>query len=146
MQISWEPVVFPDVEALVVGYLTQRPELQGVPIGIHLPDGSDGTQAAAVVHRTGGTFAEYHLLDAPLVEIETYGPDKAMAHELARRVRALLSGMASAAHEGALVSGVSEQDGPSWRPDPARPQVIRYVQTMRLLVRPLESPPNLPAP
>lgn len=141
MHVSWEPSVFPDAEALVVRYLTRRTELDGVPIGIRLPDTSDGTQAAVVVNRVGGAFTEYQLLDAPLVEIETYGSDKATAHELARRVRGLLSGMPSVVHEGALVSSVSEQDGPTWEPDADRPEAIRYVQTARLLVRPFDSPP-----
>lgn len=130
--------VFPDAEALVGDYLAARPELAGVPVGPVLPAGNDGTQPAVVLIRDGGAYREYAVLDEAQVRIETYGPGPAAAHELMRRVRALLAGLPEVSIPGAVVSDVTEETGLRGLrrlTDRNQPERTRYALNVRLLVR-----------
>lgn len=115
--MSGEPVFFPDVEALIVTFLAARPELADIPVDVTPPEDFDGTALAVVVSRVGGGFTQYQRLDSALVDLETYGPDKTAAHDLARTVRALVALMPTTHHDGAVVSDVAEDRGPRWQPD-----------------------------
>lgn len=129
------PLFFPDVEQLVVTFLGTRSELGGIPVGVDLPAGFDGTQRAVVVTRVGGAFLDDDYLDDALTRIDSYGPDKAVAHSVARLVRGLLPLLTEARHtDGVIVSEVSEVQGPYWFSDKQHAYANRYLMRYRLIV------------
>lgn len=130
------PVVFPDVERLVVDHLKNRPELAGVLVDNRVPPGFDGTQKAVLVSRSGGAWVEDLRLDRPLVDLEVYGPDKPTAHALATAARTALLTVRGTAYGTAYVTDVAEADGPRWLPDWNHAAASRYLSTTRLSIRP----------
>ncbi|MFC6884688.1 MULTISPECIES: hypothetical protein [Actinomadura] len=129
--------VFPDVEAAVASYLTSRPEMAGIPVGSSLPSGHDGTTPAVVLIRDGGSYREDEALDDAQLRIETYGPGVTGAHEVMRRVRALLAGLPSHAFPGFVIGDVTEEGhlrGLRRLTDRTRPEFTRYCLNVHLLV------------
>jgi hypothetical protein len=124
--------VFPNIERLIVSFLTARPEMDGVTVDLALPVDSDGDAPAVVPTRIGGRFVEYQQLDQALVEIATYGPDKESALDLAMTVRGLLASLP----DGSPVTDVAEDTGPRWQSDPDRPKAARYITQPLITVRP----------
>jgi hypothetical protein len=122
-----QPLVFPNIERVVVAFLDARPELDGVSVGIDLPPGFDGTQRAVRVNRVGGVFVEDDLRDNALTRIDAYGPDKTAAHAVANLVRGALPLIPQARHaDGVVVSDVAETEGPYWFPDSRNANASRY--------------------
>jgi hypothetical protein len=116
-------LVFPNVETLLVAFLSGRAEMAGVPVGVRVPAGFDGTSPAVVVTRVGGEFSVDDNLDRTLVRVDTYGHDKAGALDLAGTVRGLVWLMPATQPP---VTDVSEFRGPSWLRDPAFANANRY--------------------
>ncbi|MCI3274976.1 hypothetical protein [Streptomyces cylindrosporus] len=125
-------VTFPDVERLVVDFLTDRAELAAATVDNVPPAGFDGTQQVVLVSRSGGAWIDDQHLDTPLVDIEVYGPDKTTAHTLALKVRAALLALRGTLYGTASVTDVVEADGPRWLPDWNRSAANRYYSTVRL--------------
>jgi hypothetical protein len=131
-----QPLVFSNVESLLVAFLGGRTELSGVRVVVRLPADYDGLSRAVVVSRVGGEFASDDYLDRALVRIDTYGPDKGAALDLAGTVRSLVWIMPdSALANGVIVTDVAENRGPSWLRDPAFASANRYTTRYLLLVR-----------
>jgi hypothetical protein len=128
--------VFPDIERLVVDTLAASPGLSGVVVDNRVPPGFDATTRAVLVSRAGGIWVDDEHLDHPVVDLEVYGPDKPTAHTVSLTARALALGLRGVVYGGAAVLDVVEQDGPRWLPDYVRPNVNRYLFTVRLSVRP----------
>jgi hypothetical protein len=120
------PLGFPDVERLVVDYLSARSELSGVPVVVTLPGGFDGTVSTVLVTRVGGVYAVDDRLDRALVRVDAYGPDKTGAHRLALVVRGLLWVMP--------VTDLAEERGPHWLPDTPHNRAARYMARYQLTV------------
>lgn len=130
-------VTFPDVERLVVDLIKDRSELAGALVAVDAPaSGFDGTQRAVLVSRVGGAWTEDLRLDSPLVDLESYGPDKTSAHRLSLVARALVLQLRGAVYDGATVQDVVEEDGPRWLPDYRHAAASRYLSTTRLVIRP----------
>lgn len=129
-------LIFPDVERLVVELLKNRAELTGSVVDNRTPAGFDGTQKVVLVSRAGGVWLDDQHLDQPLVDLEVYGPDKSTAHTLALAARACVFDLGGTTYGTAVVSDVSEADGPRWLPDYNRPAGNRYLNTVRLSIRP----------
>lgn len=129
-------VTFPDVERLVVDFLTDRPELSTATVDNVPPGGFDGTQQVVLVSRAGGAWVDDLRLDQPLVDFEVYGPTKTAAHTLALTVRSAVLALRGTTYGGAHVSDVVEADGPRWLPDWNRSAANRYYATVRLHIRP----------
>lgn len=130
------PSTFPDVEAIVVELLSDRPDLADAVVDETPPPGFDGTQQAVIVSRRGGAWVDDLHLDQPLVELEAYGPDKATAHRLANAARAELLSAAGRTYGTSLViTDVVEADGPRWLPEFLHPAANRYVCVLRVSLR-----------
>ncbi|GAA3811567.1 hypothetical protein ACFS5L_32235 [Streptomyces phyllanthi] len=129
-------VVFPDVERLIVDLIKDRAELAGALVAVTPPSGFDGSQRAVLVSRVGGAWIEDLRLDNPLVDLESYGPDKSAAHTLSLVARALVLQLRGATYGGAAVHDVVEEDGPRWLPDYRHAAANRYLSTTRLVLRP----------
>jgi hypothetical protein len=131
-----QPLLFSNVESLVVAFLGGRSELSGVRVVVRLPADYDGTSRAVVVSRVGGEFAQDDYLDRALVRVDTYGPDKGAALDLTGTVRSLVWLIPSVKHaNGVTVADVAENRGPSWLRDPAYASANRYTTRYQLLVR-----------
>ncbi|MGW0535640.1 hypothetical protein [Streptomyces sp. NPDC003032] len=134
--MSDPPIMFPDVERLVVDYLKSRPELAGVIVDNRTPQGFDGTQKAVLVSRAGGVWVDDQRLDQPLIDLEVYGPDKPTAHTVATAARTALLTVRNTTYGSAYVTDAVEADGPRWLPDYNRQAASRYLSTTRLSIRP----------
>ena len=127
---------FSNVENVVVAFLAGRPELSGVGVAVRLPPDYDGASRAVVVSRVGGEFDANDFLDRALVRIDTYGPDKPAALDLAGTVRSLVWFMPDTAlANGVTVTDVAESRGPGWLRDPAFALANRYTTRYLVLVR-----------
>ncbi|MFD9906367.1 hypothetical protein [Streptomyces sp. NPDC059063] len=126
---------FPDAERLIVDFLKNRPELTGTTVDNRPPAGFDGTQKAVLVSRVGGAWADDQHLDQALLDLEAYGPDKTTAHGVALAARACILELPGTAYGAAVVTDVTEADGPRWLPDFNRPNGNRYLATVRLSLR-----------
>ncbi|MCT4355832.1 hypothetical protein M5362_22075 [Streptomyces sp. Je 1-79] len=133
--MSSAPSTFPDVEAIVVDLLSDRPELAGAIVDETPPAGFDGTQRAVIVSRRGGAWIDDLHLDQPLIELEVYGPDKPTAHLLANAARAELLNAAGTTYGTTFISDVVEADGPRWLPDYLYTAANRYLCVLRLSLR-----------
>ncbi|KOG89514.1 hypothetical protein [Streptomyces varsoviensis] len=131
------PLAFPDVERLIVDVLKDRPELAGAVVDNRPPSGFDGTQKAVLVSRTGGAWVDDLHLDQPIVELESYGPDKTAAHTLSLSARTALFQLRGSAYGGAVVTDVVEEEAARWLPDYNRPAGNRYLTRARLFLRPV---------
>ncbi|MER7697331.1 MULTISPECIES: hypothetical protein [unclassified Streptomyces] len=130
------PSTFPDVEAIVVELLSDRPDLADAVVDETPPPGFDGTQQAVIVSRRGGAWVDDLHLDQPLIELEAYGPDKATAHRLANAARAeLLSAAGRPYGTNLVITDVVEADGPRWLPEFLHPAANRYVCVLRVSLR-----------
>ncbi|GGS86820.1 hypothetical protein [Streptomyces chromofuscus] len=125
-------LTFPDAERLVVDFLKNRTELAGTTVDNRPPAGFDGTQNVVLVSRVGGAWIDDAHLDQPLIDLESYGPDKTAAHAVALAARACVQELAGTTYGGAVVSDVEEADGPRWLPDYNHPAGYRYLATVRL--------------
>lgn len=135
------PLVFANVESLTIAFLRGRPELAGIAVAVRLPIDYDGTSAIVVVSRVGGEFSADDYLDRALVRIDTYGPDKTAALDLAGTVRSIVWLMPDVPHAGGVkVSEVAEFRGPSWLRDPAFATANRYTTRYQMFVRVGERP------
>lgn len=134
--MSSPPSTFPDVEAIVVELLSDRPDLADAVVDETPPPGFDGTQPAVIVSRRGGAWIDDLHLDQPLIELETYGPDKVTAHRLANAARAeLLSAVGRTYGTSVVITDVVEADGPRWLPEYLYPAANRYLTVLRVSLR-----------
>jgi hypothetical protein len=131
-----QPLAFSNVESLLVAFLGGRSELAGIPVVLRLPPNYDGLARTVVITRVGGEFTTDDYLDRALMRVDTYGPDKGVALDLAGAVRSLiwlLPGTRQAG--GAIISDVAETRGPSWLRDPGFATANRYTTRYQVLVR-----------
>ncbi|AOT60463.1 MULTISPECIES: hypothetical protein [Streptomyces] len=133
--MSSAPSTFPDVEAIVVDLLSDRPELAGAIVDESPPPGFDGTQRAVIVSRRGGAWVDDLHVDRPMIELEVYGPDKTAAHVLANAARAVLLRCAGTVLGTSVITDAAEADGPRWLPDYVYTAANRYLCVIQLSVR-----------
>src|SRR5215468_5815442 len=127
---------FSNVESMLIAYLSGRPEMAGVPVVDRLPAGYDGSSRTVAVTRVGGEFSVDDGLDRALVRIDTYGPNRTAALDLAGTARSLIWLLPGARQaNGAIVSDIAETRGPSWLRDPAFATANRYTTRFQVLVR-----------
>jgi hypothetical protein len=134
--VTFPVVVFPDAEALVVGYLADRLGAT-VHVGTELPEnitevvkGLDGVVAVALLDTAD---ALDFVLQDPAVEIGVLAASKAAAHDLAQVARAHMKAMPGQ-HAGVVVYRTTSA-GFSWEPDEVT-NLPQYVLTYELRVRP----------
>ncbi|TQN33570.1 hypothetical protein FHX37_3596 [Haloactinospora alba] len=130
------PPVFPDVEALLVEFLSQRPELEGVDVGVEPAQPWPPDRPVLIVTRTGGSFTHYQRLDTALVRVASHANGRTEAHRNARVVRALLGTLVGSTRPGARVHDVAEEQGPALEPDEDHPGTPRYTLRQRITVSP----------
>jgi hypothetical protein len=143
--------VLPDPTQLVVDYLRATAEVTakvGTRVwAIRKPkEPPTVAEPYVLVQRLGGTKAVPRRLDAPRIQIDVWGGSEYRAHEAARIINAAMWEIhkITAATHPAIVAigiptGVDEESGPSWLPDPVDPGNTprsRFTQTFTVYVHP----------
>jgi hypothetical protein len=128
-----QPILFPDVEQLVVDYLTEQYTARGVAATAHTAVPNPRPVLFTLVPRLGGTTRNI-VVDQPTLGIECWGPTAGAAFELCALTRALVGGLAGQTLAGVMFYAVAELAGPTQLPDPDSNQA-RYVYTPSLTCR-----------
>lgn len=123
-----EPIVFPDVEGLLVRYL---PDLVGVDVSTRVPNPRPASFVR--VKRVGGTSPN-RITDAALVVVECWASDEVEASYLGRLTRAHVFALAQTSHDGDYVRRVREVGGLQAFPDPVS-ETPRYQFTVQIDTR-----------
>lgn len=138
----------PDVEALVIGWLSSRSELAGAFVSsvvpTYFPDGAryDGTQSIVRVVRMGGGIDNSlpFYLDHARLDLDCFAKDKATAHDLMAQVRALFLRDLRAADVSsfatASIRDTTEFVGPQWFDEPDYSPAGRYLLQVGVSVHP----------
>jgi hypothetical protein len=132
--------LLPDIEAVLTGWLSTRSELAGVIIGTQVPITYDGTQKVIRVVRLGGNADYLMRFDHPRIDVDAFGPTKAVAADLMAALRHLLLldiHHADLSPWSAAVSSVHEDVGPQWLDEPDYPTAGRYLVQISAMVHPV---------
>jgi hypothetical protein len=124
-----QPIVFPDVEVALAGWL--RAVLAPVPVSTRIPNPRPATFLR--VMRTGGPRVSL-TVDAPQITFEAWANSEQDAHDLAAQVRALVNAAAGQTAGAAQIVKVTEMGGPAWLADPTSSQP-RFTWTVQMRVR-----------
>ena len=123
--MSTTPIVFPDVELILTGYLRSTLTTNGYP-GIHVSN-TRGTQSTAVwVRRDGGPVLD-QVRETARVGVNVFAPTEQAVNNLARTVSALLR----AASDGAPVVRVRQPTGPTPIADSTPRRYMAFEVTVR---------------
>lgn len=128
-----EVIVFPDVEELFIGYLTDELPAFGSTATAHDAVPPTRTPEFVVVKRIGGPRRDL-VSDSATVTFECWGATPKGAHDLAQLVRGIVGASRGRSVDGHRVYAVSEFAGPGSLPDPDSDQP-RYVFTASIAVR-----------
>ena len=128
-----EAIAFPDVEALLVTYLTAALAARGDTATVHVSVPTERPARFVLVPRVGGPRRNA-FVDAATIAVECWAGTPGQAHDLCRLVRALLSAAAGTVVGGVPVYRVDEAAGPANLPDPLSQQA-RYILTVSVAVR-----------
>lgn len=128
-----QPILFPDVESLVVGYLNTEYTARGNTARAHTKVPNPRPQAFTIVPRLGGTNRNV-VVDQPTLGIECWGPTEGAAFDLCALTRALIGALAGRTINGVMFYSVAELSGPTQLPDPESNQA-RYIYTPTLTCR-----------
>jgi hypothetical protein len=124
--------LLPVAELLAVTYLRGVAEVTALVagrVGTAVPAGP--TFPYLVVRRFGGIPPVRGHLDAARLQVDAWGRTKTEARYRAATAQAALLAMPQAAHAGAVMTGVADDLGLTWQPDPedAQPRYLFGVVT-----------------
>lgn len=131
--MSLEPIVFPDVEDLLVTYLTGEYALRGETASVHTAVPNPRPDRFVLVPRLGGQRLGL-VVDAPTIGLETWALTDGQAASLMGLTRALIGALPGQALAGHQIYGVEEFAGPGNLPDPLSTHG-RYVYTVSIRIR-----------
>lgn len=128
-----EVIVFPDIEQLLVDWLTEHLPEYGytVPVSTQIPD--ERPESFVTVPRVGGPRRNL-VVDSPTISCDSYAIRPKPALELAQVVRGIIHAAAGQVLGGYQVYRVTEFTGPGNLPD-NRSAHSRYTQAFSILVR-----------
>lgn len=130
---------FPDAEALLIQWLTQQ--LPHARVVATLPSEMERHLPVVQVTRLGGRTqtqpwsAGGPLHDHPSYDLDAYAGTREDAADVARSVCTLLGEMRGVSTGGAVITEVTPNVGPAWRPD-YNPRVARFGATYEITLRP----------
>jgi len=128
-----EVIAFPDVEDLLVVYLTEKLPAYGETATAHTEIPNPRRDRFVVVPRVGGPVRNL-VVDEPTIGVECWAGTPVQAFALARLVRGLLRALPGQTVGGVPFYSYNEFTGPTNLPDPETTQA-RYVLTAALTVR-----------
>lgn len=128
-----EVILFPDVEAALVTYLTAALGARGDSATVHVSVPKVRPARFVLVPRLGGPRAGL-VVDAATIGFECWAATKSQAAALARLVRGLVNALPGQTTAGVTFYRVSEFAGPANLPDPLSDQA-RYTFTASVRCR-----------
>lgn len=128
-----QAVAFPDVESLLVDYLTGAFAARSETASVHTQVPNPRPSRFVLVPRVGGP-ARNLVVDNPTIGVECWADSAGAAHDLCQLTRALLRALPGRTVGGVMVYSVAELAGPQQLPDPASQQA-RYIYTPTLTCR-----------
>lgn len=128
-----QPILFPDVEAVLVSYLSSELTARGDTASAHVNIPNPRPERFVVVPRIGGTRAS-HFVDQATIAVECWADRPALAHDLAQLVRALIHALPGKTVSGVTFYRTDEFAAPANLPDPESNQA-RYVLTVSVSTR-----------
>jgi len=128
-----QPVAFPDVEALLVEYLTTEFTARSETASVHTQAPDPRPDRFVLVPRAGGPSRNL-VVDAPTIAVECWAATPGAAYDLCRLTRALIGALAGQVVGGVMFYAVGEFAGPQKLPDPDSNQA-RYIYTPTLTCR-----------
>ena len=128
-----QPVLFPDVEALLVDYLTSEFTGRGESATVHVTVPHPRPAAFVIVPRIGGQARNF-VVDTPTIGVEAWAGTDQRALELCQLARAFIRALPGQTLAGTMFYSVGEFAGPTRLPDPLSQQ-SRYIYTPTLTCR-----------
>jgi len=123
--------MYPDVESLLVAYLSGR---TGYRVVTELPEDVDQHLPIIRVNRVSGTSVNYKC-DHPIVDVDVFAADRPTAHDLSEEMRSMLYldlPTVDCVQPSGVVAGVTVLNGPRWLPD-KNTHVRRYQASYQLV-------------
>lgn len=120
-----------DTEALYVQAIT-RALADDTPVATRAP--SENVEQFVRLSRVGGP-SPYPFLDNPMITIECWATNDAVAERLGAKVRAIVWAMDGERIGDAMVSGTHETGGLAYFDDPDSPDLHRYQFTISASIR-----------
>lgn len=133
MSRAYEPIAFPDTEALLVTYLGAELAARGDSATVHTQIPTTRPARFVVVPRVGGPRRNL-VVDSPTIAVESWANTAESAYGLCRIVRALLGALPGRVVDGVPFYRIDEFSGPVNLPDPESYQA-RYTLTVSLSLR-----------
>lgn len=128
-----QPVVFADVEALLVDYLTTQFAARSETATVHTRVPNPRPSRFVLVPRVGGTTRNV-VVDTPTIGVECWAATPGAAYELCSLTRALIGALPGQVLDGVMFYSIGEFAGPQQLPDPDSNQA-RYIYTPTLTCR-----------
>lgn len=127
-------VVFPDIEDLLVEYLSAELPKRGFgDVSVHTQIPAQRPESFVTVPRVGGPRRN-QVVDAATISADSWALRPKAAHDLAQVVRGLIGALPGQSLGGYPIYRVTEFTGPGNLPDP-RSQHARYTQAFSILIR-----------
>ena len=128
---DFEP--FPDAEALVSQGLRDA-AIVGLDERVYSSIPKSPTFPLVTVQRIGGLPLERHAYDRARIQVDVWGQTKTEAYYIAQAARVAIHRMENTAPTGAVISGVLDDLGLTWQPDP-RTARDRYLFGVAVILR-----------
>lgn len=133
MTRPYEPILFPDAEALVRQFLVDEYAARSESASVHIRVPNPRPDRFTLTPRVGGIRASL-VVDAPQFAFECWDVDDQGAENLAMFTRALVLGLPGRVLDGHQVYRVTEIGGPANLPD-SRSDQSRYVFSTSVYLR-----------
>lgn len=137
MTQPYERILFPDIENLLVGYLTTELAALGDNATVHtrVPQDRDSQSRFVLCPRVGGTgdFAKL-VVDDATIGFECWAATPGEAYDLVSKLRAIVRGLPGQVLGGTPIYKVVEFAGPANLPD-ATSRQPRFVYTVSISFR-----------
>lgn len=131
--------MIPDFEQLVVSFLASNPVVAGKATGgisTEIPPSADFPRIRVTM--TGSTQTARSWLYTARVTLEAWAESKAAAFDLlVYAAHALETGLEGAQVASGAVTGVIQETGANWSPDPIT-QLPRYIAVFGITAHPIE--------
>ena len=111
--------VLPDAELLITQFLHQQQDvIDAIEQRVYTEVPSRATYPLGKVHRIGGIPTIRQHFDHPRIQVEAWADTKREAHDVGRILQAALHAMPESVHALGVVTGVDDDLGLIWLPDP----------------------------
>lgn len=133
MTRPFEAIAFPDIEELLVNWLTEEYDARNIAATVHTEVPRDRPERFTLVPRTGGIQSNL-VVDAPQIAVECWANTPKDASDLGRLTQALFTSLKGRVLDGHQVYRVQGIGGLANLPDPRSDQ-SRYTFLTSVFIR-----------